>query len=570
MRILTTALPAFMRKSIMDHTRKTVCLLILALAVFPRVALAATAKATVSKNTVELNEPFQFQISVDANLGNNALNLTPLEKHFNYGRPHLSNSTSITNGTVTRLTQWRVVLAAKEVGNFTIPSFTIDGMKTLPIKIKVLATSPKNKSNEDAIKIISTLNREDGYIGETFTYHVRLMIGARVDSPTLQPPFGEGLMVEQIGEDVQSETLINGRQYILVNRQYQITPTKVGQLYLEGATLTGTQITGNKWGSTLGVPFNRKAKLSALNVKEKPQGYTGLWLPTPALELSQHWEPDALEDIALSQAAKDKDASNKRFPVTVGEPINRIITLKIKHIAQSSFPDLNIKYPDSVRVYSDKPEYSEENNVRTMRVKQVIIPRKEGEITLPAMKIKWFNTTTKKEETTQIPGISLDVKPGESALNAQPVLPPTPLIQNSATPNQMLLGSKYWPWATALFAFLWVVTLILYLGKLNVIKMPLKSMPRFTSPPKSAFDELKNAVLINDAMTVATQFPLWNASHLPKDLHNEIDEEIQSMMAAYYSKDTNSWKNDHLLLLLKKAAKVKSGTRKSSILDDLK
>lgn len=607
MRFLTTHIHCFIKDRVNIHTQKTprllmltlrdlifgklicskltfgklICgkltlfaftMLTLTLLAWPDAAWAATAKATVSKNTVELNEPFQLNISVDANLGNNALDLTPIGKNFNYGRPHLSNSTSIINGTVTRLTQWRIVLAAKEVGRFTLPSFTLDGMKTLPISIKVVASDPKNKNNAENIKIISTLNREEGYIGETFVYHVRLMIGAQVESLTLQAPFGDGLTVEQIGKDVQSETLINGRQFVLVNRKYQITPTKVGKLYLEGAILTGTEITGNKWGSTLGVPFSRKTTLSTLNVKDKPADHIGLWLPTPALELSQYWEPEAFNDAPLESASKNP-ASVHKLSVKVGEPINRILTLKIKNMAQSAMPDLDLKYPDRVRVYSDKPEYTEEGSFRVMRVKQVIIPRAQGNVTLPGMKITWFNTTTKKEEVTQIPGLTLNIEQNDEALSAQPVLPPNPPLinnaQSSLTPAQALLCSSYWPWATGLFAFLWLITLILYLHKLDVFKRPEKSISLFSLPLKNTFDALKMAVKTNDALTVATQYPLWCCSHLPNDMQQQIEAEIHAMMASYYSKDTNKWDNTHLLFLLKKASKVKIHPAKGNLLNDL-
>ncbi len=140
-----------------------------------------------------MSDPFQLTVSVDDSVDNDALDLSPLAKDFNYGRPSVSSSTSIINGSMTRSTEWRVALAAKEIGTFTIPSFDIDGMKTAPITIKVLKSSQSGtQADNQAVEVKAKLDRHAGYIGESFNYRVQLLIGTRVESPALQAPFGEG------------------------------------------------------------------------------------------------------------------------------------------------------------------------------------------------------------------------------------------------------------------------------------------------------------------------------------------------------------------------------------------
>ncbi len=84
-------------------------------------------------------------------------------------------------------------------------------------------------------------------------------------------------------------------------------------------------------------------------------------------------------------------------------------------------PDLAIDYPQSVRVYADKPVYSRDGDYTIMTVKQVIIPRETGKITLPALSINWFNTESGEQQTSELAGLDLTVKPG-SATQA-PVMP---------------------------------------------------------------------------------------------------------------------------------------------------
>ncbi|WP_325893529.1 BatD family protein [Grimontia sp. NTOU-MAR1] len=364
-------------------------------------AVAASAVATVSQNVVPVGEAFQLTISVDDSVDSDTLDLTPLSADFIFGRPSVSNSTSVINGSMSRKTEWRVAVAAKQTGTYTLPSLDIDGMKTEPITIQVVNASQKNSlKDKNAVKLTATVDRVKGYIGETFNYRIRLMIGIQLDSPTLQAPKGEGLDVKQVGEDVQAEAVLNGRRYLVISRLYQITPTKAGSIKLQGAVFSGTEVKSNGWGSSLGLPIEREAESMTLEVLDKPTDYQGLWLPTPSLKLSQSWQPDSLDG---------------QLSVEVGEAINREITLKIKNIKQSAMPNLSLNYPQNVRVYTDKTEYSRDGEYTVMTVKQVIIPRDVGDTELPELSINWFNTQTEQPQTSELKGLSIAVKSGKNA-----------------------------------------------------------------------------------------------------------------------------------------------------------
>lgn len=538
--------------------------MIFILALLPVRALAEGATASVSQNVVEVNEPFQLIISVDENVGNSALNLNPLSRHFKYGSPHLSNSTSIINGTVSRLTEWRLMLVAKEEGKFTIPSFDIQGKITNPITVTVKKTLGAKKIAQDseAIQVIVNLDKNKGYIGETFIYHVRLMIGTRVESPSLQPPSGKNIEVEQVGDDVQAEGLVNGRRYIIVSRQYQITPTAAGNLKLKGAIFNGTEVTSNRWGTSLGLPVSKQAQTLTLDIKEKPADYKGLWLPTPNLELSQYWEP---KDY-------NQPAGKKPLTAKVGEPINRIITLKIKNIAQSAMPDLNLNYPNMVRVYSDKPEHFEEDGYRVMRVKQVIIPRQQGQITLPSISINWFNTETGKEQVSEIPTLNLVVEADDVLLpeqNEQPLITRIPVVPQTPDLNHMQEEPSftYWPFITAFFALLWIITLILYLKQPNLVSSPkVKTLPTDNNQLKNLIAAAKS----NDILAMSTFYNQWDNLHLSENLRQRIDNEIKEAMTSHYSKENVLWKNKPLLELLEKARHKKTTAGQKEGLKPLK
>lgn len=535
------------------------------MASLPLSASAADAVATVSKNLVAVNEPFQLTLSINDSVDTDDLDLIPLAKNFTYGRPSVSNSTSIINGDMTRKTEIRVAVAAKAIGVFTIPSFQIEGYATQPIRINVVEASQRAKQADDqSIQVNVRLDRQSGYIGETFTYSVELLIGTRVDSPALQAPFGDGLTVEQIGEDQQAETVRNGRRYIAIQRQYQITPNQAGELTLNGAVFTGKKVDGNRWNSTLGLPISRQAKAETLSIKGQPADYNGLWLPTPSLTLSQRWEPEA-SDVAGSaeQAAK------------VGDPITRFIALRIENIAQSAMPNLSVTYPSRVRVYSEKPEYRQDGDATIMTMKQVIIPREVGDVSLPSVSINWFNTTTGKQETSAISGLTLKVAPNDEVQSTQPILPNNEqaLLTPAPVTTKVITHAGYWPWATGAFALLWLVTLALYLRKPKQVAIPANVAVSSLHSSTSALSALEAAATENDAVNVAAAYHQWQQeahfNAVPQALRDSIDAEISTMMASRYSTASTAWENRTLLGLLKQARGVKVNAKEASSLKGL-
>ena len=509
---------------------------------FSTPSFAAQAVATVSKNIVGVNEVFQLTINVDDNVNTNALDLSNLDVHFNYGTPSVSSGTSFVNGVVTRQTEWKIAVAAKEVGEFTIPSFRLGASQTDPIKMTVLKSANKSASSpsKPEIKIDAESNKDQLYVGESFRYTVRIRIGEQMSQAALQAPSGDGLNVRQIGEDRQVETVLNGRRYLIITRDYQITANNAGDILLRGAKFTGNLIKGNRgFGSTLQIPFEQQADDLSLSVLAKPADYKGLWLPTEALELEQQWQPDVQE-------------------MEVGEPISRTITLRIKNAEQSSLPNLNLQYPNSVRVYNENPVYGSDNEFTSMTIKQVIIPRQAGEISLPALSINWWNTATSKQETSKIDGLTLSVLQGDP--NSQAFLPPQVQQPENAAPTdnivqtEIIRDSGWWPWLSLCLAILWLTTLILlFIEKFKHKHQPRKIVSTQAKQPLSPVEGMIQALEQDQPIQLQSYFQQW-LKHFPSHpQHDELHKAIQNVMQCEYSKDKSQKKDtikrDALLIM---------------------
>ncbi|PSW49836.1 protein BatD [Photobacterium kishitanii] len=527
-------------------------LLLLAMLVtlVPLQAMAAQAEATVSKNVVAVNQVFQLSVSVDTAINPDSVDFSVLSPDFAYGQPSVSSSTSLINGTMSRSTTWTIAVAAKNVGTATIPAFKIGSSQTTPITITVLKNSQKNNSadtDQANVRITAEVDKNSVYVGESINYRVKIFIGEQLSQASLSAPSGEGFAVSQVGQDAQNNIVQNGRRYLVITRNYQLTAEKAGKLIIHGATFNGSAVRGaNGFSSGITVPVNKDARNITLNIKPKPTDYKGLWLPTPDLQLHQTWQP---------QVSNQNDVTTK-----VGEPITRTVTLRIKDIAQSNMPNINLTYPDTVRIYNEKPEYSTENGYSVMTLKQVIIPRQAGKVALPPLTINWWNTATEKQQQSKIDGLTLNVvaDPTANSQFSPPAVTATPPTTAAINPIKTVTSAGMWPWATLVFAILWLITLTLLLKKRQ---QTILAPAIITTGKADVVSALEMAINDNDPIKVQTYYQQWRQQqHLmlstQPQLLQQLDDEVKAMMAAHYSPLDNPWNNQTLLALLTQAKQL--------------
>lgn len=516
-------------------------LLTMFITLLPLQAIAAQAEATVSKNVVAVNHVFQLTVSVDTAINPNNVDFSVLSPNFAYGQPNARSSTSFINGALSRNTTWTLAVAAKNVGTTTIPAFKIGSSQTTPITITVLKGSQTNNSATDQtnVRVTAEIDKNILYVGESINYRVKILIGEQLSQASLSAPSGDGLTVSQVGQDAQHNIVQNGRRYLVITRNYQLTAEKAGKIIIQGSKFNGNAVRGaNGFNSGITVPVNEDARNITINIKPKPTAYKGLWLPTSDLQLQQTWQP---------QVSNLNDVTTK-----VGEPITRTITLRIKDVAQSNMPNVNLTYPDTVRIYNEKPEYRTENSYSVMTLKQVIIPRQTGKVTLPPLTINWWNTTTEKQQRSEIKGLTLNVIADPTANNqfSSPAIitPPAATIHSAKT----ITAAGIWPWTTLIFALLWLITLVLLIKKRQQTVIATTVTATQTTDITSMLEAAINA---NEPIKVQTYYQQWRQQQYSTlttqpQLLQQLDNEVQAMMATHYSPLDSAWNNQTLLALL--------------------
>ncbi|WP_230389576.1 BatD family protein [Vibrio nitrifigilis] len=473
--------------------RLSVFLSFLMLSLMSLNAYADSFYATVSKNHVVQNEVFQLKITTDEKASSDDIDFSVLQKNFMMGRPNFGHSVTIINGDRSAKSEWTISLAAKRTGIVTIPSFKLNGKMTQSIAIQVTKDSDAPTTN-DLVEVQSHLNRTTLYPGESALLKARLIVKAdtrRLQNTDIEPPKVNGMELKPASKPNQYQSVQNGMQVTVVDQDFRITAQKPGDFTLTEPKFTGSMIYGNDYdGSTRIVSLETHPKTYQMHVENKPANYHGVWLPTSKLNLSQQWKDGHGNPI-----------QTHTFKTKVGDSISREITLKVAGVSQNQLPDIQINNPDTVRAYSEKPHFeTTDNGDVVMTLKQVIIPRQKGNIELPKVSLNWWDVSAKKERTTTIDGMSLQA----AASDDQPLPNVAPQPQ---TPAKVITKTDpgYWPYLTATFALLWMVTLALAIywkrhGQPNAAQQPNEANAQSPSATKGSPSRSAQALTIEQAI----------------------------------------------------------------------
>jgi hypothetical protein len=483
-------------------------------------AYAATAVASVSENQVTKDEVFLLRVSTDEKVNSDALDLSALESDFYIGRPNFGSSIRIINGSRTVSSEWTITLAPLRLGKLTIPAFDIEGAQTQPIQINV-AQNKAAPTQDQMAEFKLDLNKDSLYVGEVAILDVKLIIKAdprRLQDPRIDPPSSSSLKVEPIGESKQYQDVYHGKEVTVVQQSFEISSDTAGTFELRGPKLTGAVVySANNSNKTRLFQLDTPVQTLPVEVLSIPGDAQGNWLPTADLSINQVW---SINDTRLTR-------SPEQLELEAGDALTRTITVSARGIKAHQLPSVHIEYPNSVRVYEEKPQFGKTDAGDNLVVyKQVLIPKSSGTIELPGLEQTWFNTETKQKATSQINGLTLNVTGNNVA--------PAPAPVSTDKPNNVEVITtqepSIWPYLTALFAVLWLITSIIALtlwrkrGTTNTVT------PKVINKDGTQA-ELIEAIQRKDALMANAKLSQWHKENpdLPQQHLNTVRKEIDKL-----------------------------------------
>jgi BatD DUF11 like domain len=518
-------------------------------------SLWAGVSATLDRNTIAEGDTVTLTIEAEGQHAQGAQpDLSPLQKDFTILGTSTSQQMQIINGRMSSSASLRVELEPKHGGRIEIPALRVGGETTAPLTLTI-ADQPAATASQPGSPIYLETEVEphaaSTFVQQQIQYTTRLYYSMPLVEGTLGDPEPEHAVVERLGEDKHFQTTVNGQRYQVIERRYAIFPEQSGTFTIPPVSFTGRMATGGAshrpfgrmdsmieqffgrdpfgndsfFTTPFGAPGKRvhaRGEAVTLEVKPHPASYSAAtWLPGEDLELHDSWASQPPE-------------------FRVGEPVNRVISIDAKGLAASHLPEISMPAIAGMRIYPEQP-------VRESRTDGAVVyghsgqsfafvPQKAGRVTLPEIRLDWWDIKAGKERVAVLPSWNVDVLPGAGGVQGAAVPPPVaaskpqaqPVAEPPASPAPAPFAKiatlmQLWPWLAGGFVLLMLAAMVVWRrSRRRAPSAPAPvtvkpDVPTAAAPPDAggALHALRQACDDNDARAAARALLDWAAAVWP-------------------------------------------------------
>jgi len=567
--------------------------------------LYAAVSARLDRNAVHSGETITLHITTTGDDRGIQPDLAPLSKSFDVLGTGSSSQTQIINGKRTDKHEWMIELAPLAEGEITVPAITVGNKQTTPLMLSVSEQSAMDNSvqsgqpgqNGQDIFIRSEVNgpQNDLYVQQQIFYTTRMYYRIPLLDGSFSVPDVDNAVVEQLGDDQQFQTVIDGQSYNVVERHYAIFPEHSGKLIIGPAVFSGHMESQTSQRSVLdsmgGIDGSMKQMLSqmgiddslfnssffgsagkqvrlrsdeiTLDIKPRPDSYTGAnWLPTPELILQDSWA----ESLPVVRA---------------GEPVTRTLTIEARGLEASQLPTIQQLESSKLRIYQEQAELSNYSDGSWLKGRSeqrfTYVATEAGKVTVPELRIDWWDSVNKQQKSTILPAWNITVEPGNSASaaagtgsNAAVPSSIVPAGHNNSVTEEALADipeqeAKIYPWQLMTASALGVLLALAALALWRRRSKPVTRDPQATNKTPSVINigaishsrkELRDACIKSDAKGAALSLLEWAAATWPDrpphslgalaEIVDHGAEAIRELENALYSADSHSWNGQGL------------------------
>ncbi len=522
------------------------------------IELAAEIELTLDRNDIRVNETFQLTIHVeDPKTLSAQQTLEFLPEEFQVlGSEHFRKSTVIDRQFANRM-GWTVTMLSTQAGTFSIPKFSIGNEQSQPISIRVLpALKNLDEINPNSkIKLTARLSDEEVYVQQQIIYSVRIYSSVASRRHNLSPLHVNNAVTKKLGEASEFQLLHEGVRYNVKEEKYVIFPQKSGELAIPPITFrTNIVDTQASFGSLSRYrPIELKSQPFTVQVNPKPATAELPWIPAKSLQLSAEWQADS-------------------HNFEVGKPATLDFYVKGVALLPEQLP--NIEFPEvpGLKIYRDKPiiqNIINANGVNSYHLEKLaVIPNATGEVTIPAIKIPYWDTTKDEQAFAEMAPITISINAQSNAVALPTISQATPTSTLPIDVEKVAKSSPLWQILAIIFASLWLLTSMLYLFKRpRAIKVETSAVENtIAKESNKAQLNLKQASSLEDPLQLAqaainwvnqrSKFKVTNLNQLIKSSPNqELAEELKNLQSALYSKhkaDNERWDGPKIYQLLTK------------------
>ncbi len=317
---------------------------------------------------------------------------------------------NMVNGRTTLSVTHNYMLVPQRTGTFTIGAASVEiddrTYNSRPFSVRIVEASATPRQS-DALFIQARVSNDSPYVGEQVIYTWRFYRRVQVQDAQLQTPFEfEGFLVEDLGEVREYNTTRSGQEYLVSEIKKALFPQEEGKL-----TLPATQLKTRV--------VMRSSRRRRGNIFEDFFGRTSAedrMLNSPAIEVDVRPLPAAPSGYSgLVGDFKVAGRISKRA-LQVGESATWKLTVSgtgnVQMIGEPTLPELG-----SFKTYDEPPTSSIERSGAQLRGSRsystALVPLTSGELTVPAVRLTYFDPEAGSYRTAQTAPVTLSVLPAE-------------------------------------------------------------------------------------------------------------------------------------------------------------
>ncbi|MEM1090584.1 MAG: amidohydrolase family protein [Pseudomonadota bacterium] len=522
----------------------------LALVLLCGAAQAQEINASLDRETIFLGESVLLKIDLVNPESDSRPDYLPLDAQFNRLDTGTNSSLELTNGQRRLKVQHNILLEPKIDGTLVLPPLKVGKLTTQPITLTVLERPKADRNSDQDVFVELEAVPLEPYVHSQVRLTVRLFHAPPITEGALNnEPWPDGLVVERVGDDRTNTQVIDGKRYRVVERRFALFPERSGTLQIPPVSFRGRVADPGGGNASL---FSRGRRVSVssdpltLEVKPQPASFSGdLWLPAADLTLSEVWpngEPSFVQ----------------------GEPVTRKLELRARGLLSVQLPDIALPDVAGIKVYPDQPSSKTNSSptgwaLASRDQTYALVPTEAGVMTLPEIRIPWWDVEANQERVAVIPARQVDVAPGQSAALSPDLIPQFGASADRAEGG--IAGTSasptWWPALSAVLAVLWLGTAVAWWRAKNAVPRQAEPAPDDRQVARAASERqwrerLTKACEANDGRAAAQALislartasgqsvnSLHAAAMLATD--GKAVERILELDQCLYSQGGNSW-----------------------------